>query len=93
LSTCSRLDEGDIGNSGLGNHAYSPDLAHSDFHLYGPMKVHLRGQKFQTDDEFKPGVLNLLFSQDKTFYAAGISNLLGQWKKYVSVEGEYLEKE
>jgi histone-lysine N-methyltransferase SETMAR len=26
---------------------YSPDLAPSDFHLFGPMKEHLRGQKFE----------------------------------------------
>jgi hypothetical protein len=33
------------------NHtSYSPVLFHSDFHLFGPMKMHL-GQKFQTDDE------------------------------------------
>jgi hypothetical protein len=33
------------------NHpSYSPDLFPSDFHLFGPMKMHL-GQKFQTDDE------------------------------------------
>jgi hypothetical protein len=32
------------------NHSpYSPDLAPSDFHLFGPLKLH-PGQKFQTDD-------------------------------------------
>jgi hypothetical protein len=30
----------------------SPDLAASDFHMFVPKKVHLVGQKFQTDDEF-----------------------------------------
>ena len=30
---------------------YSPDLAPSDFHLFGPMKEHLRGQKFADDNE------------------------------------------
>jgi hypothetical protein len=37
---------------------YGPDLAPSDFHLFGAMKVHLGGQKFQTDYELKHGVLN-----------------------------------
>jgi hypothetical protein len=32
-----------------------------------------------------------LSSQDKTFYAAGISNFPGELKKYVSAKGEYLE--
>jgi histone-lysine N-methyltransferase SETMAR len=30
---------------------YSPDLAPSDFHLFGPMKEHLWGQKFADDNE------------------------------------------
>jgi hypothetical protein len=32
--------------------SYSPDLALSDFHLFGPVKVHQGGQKFHTNDEF-----------------------------------------
>jgi hypothetical protein len=72
---------------------HSPDLAPSDFHLFGPMKVHPVGQKCQTDDELKHGVLNWLRSWYETFYAAGISNLPGQWEECVSVKGEYLEKE
>jgi hypothetical protein len=57
--------------------SYSHDLAPSDFHLFGPMKVHLGGHKFETDDKLRCGALNWLLSQDKTFYAAGISNLPG----------------
>jgi histone-lysine N-methyltransferase SETMAR len=30
---------------------YSPELAPSDFHLFGPLKEHLRGQKFAGDNE------------------------------------------
>jgi hypothetical protein len=43
--------------------------------------VLIGGQKFQTDDELDHGVLNWLCKQDKTFYAAGISNFPEQWKK------------
>jgi hypothetical protein len=63
----------------LGNHEptppQSPNLAPCGLHLFGLMKMHLRGQKFQTDDE--RGVLNWLFSNDKTLYVAGINNLPG----------------
>jgi hypothetical protein len=55
---------------------YNQDLAPSNIHLLGPMEVHL-GQKFQTDDELKCGVLNWLHSQEKTFSDTGISNLPG----------------
>jgi histone-lysine N-methyltransferase SETMAR len=30
---------------------YCPELAPSDFYLFGPMKEHLRGQKFEEDNE------------------------------------------
>jgi histone-lysine N-methyltransferase SETMAR len=29
---------------------YSPDLAPSDFHLFGPLKHHLSGESFPDDD-------------------------------------------
>ena len=32
---------------------YSPDLAHSDFHRFGPLKEFTRGTKFESDDEVK----------------------------------------
>jgi hypothetical protein len=35
---------------------YRPVSAPSDFHAFGPMKVHLEGQEFQTDDELKCSV-------------------------------------
>jgi hypothetical protein len=72
---------------------YSTDLAPGDFYLFGPMEGNLRGQKFQRNDELRCSALNWLHFWDKTFYAAGISNLPGQWKKCVSVKGKYLEKE
>ncbi|GFO20070.1 MORC family CW-type Zinc finger protein 3-like [Plakobranchus ocellatus] len=31
--------------------AHSPDLAPSDFHLFGPLKRHLRGMAFETEDD------------------------------------------
>ncbi|GFO47182.1 LOW QUALITY PROTEIN: histone-lysine N-methyltransferase SETMAR [Plakobranchus ocellatus] len=31
--------------------AHSPDLAPSDFHLFGPLKRHMEGKKFEDEDE------------------------------------------
>jgi hypothetical protein len=58
------------------------------------MKMHVGGQKFQTDEP-KRDVLNWLSSQDKIICAAGVStrNLPGRWKTCVSVKGAYLENE
>jgi hypothetical protein len=61
------------------NNTTPHNLAPSDLHLFVPLKEYL-GQKFQTG-ELKHGILNGLCGQDKTFYAAGTSNLMGQWKK------------
>jgi hypothetical protein len=49
---------------------YGLDLALSDFQGFGPLKVHLGGQKFQTDNELKCSVLNSLYNQDETFLLA-----------------------
>jgi hypothetical protein len=64
---------------------YCPYLAPGDFHLSGPMKVHLGGQKFQSDDELNRGVLYWLRSQYKTFHTAGLSNFLVHWRRIVLV--------
>jgi hypothetical protein len=55
--------------------------------------VHLGGQKFQTDDELKWGVLNWLYGLDKPIYAVGIGNLKDNGKIWGGVKGEYLEEE
>jgi len=38
--------------------AYSPDLATSDFHLFGPLKEAVGGKRYRVDDELK------IFSND-----------------------------
>jgi hypothetical protein len=45
-----------------------PDLASSDFHLFGPMKEALRGRRFSSDKEVIGAVQNWLKTQGKTFF-------------------------
>jgi hypothetical protein len=48
------FDEGGIGTMvwKITNHpSYGPVFTPGDFHFFRPMKVHLRGQKFETDNE------------------------------------------
>jgi hypothetical protein len=71
------------------NHPYySTDLALSDFHLFISMKVHLEGQKFQTDDELKWSGQNWLCGQNKALYAVGNSNLQVWWGKSVVMQSK-----
>jgi histone-lysine N-methyltransferase SETMAR len=47
---------------------YSPDLAPSDCHLFGPLKDALRGRHFASDQELKEVVHAWLDTQPKTFF-------------------------
>ena len=55
---------------------YSPDLAPSDFHLFGPLKKLLGGITFENGDAVKQHVLKFLHSTGKDFYAAGFMQLV-----------------
>jgi len=51
-------------------------LAHSDYHLFGPMKKMLGGQKFASDTEVQSVVRQWLGQQPASFFASGIQSLL-----------------
>jgi hypothetical protein len=66
---------------------YSPDLVPMDFHLFGPMKEHLRGQKF-ADDEVIKEVQSWLKATPKIFFLEGICKLVDRWNKCVAKQGD-----
>ena len=51
-------------------------MAPSDFHLFGPMKEHLRGQKFADDDEVMEAVQGWLKATPKSVFLEGIRKLV-----------------
>jgi hypothetical protein len=71
---------------------YSLDLAPSDFHLFGPMKEHVRGQKFADDDQVMEAVQSWLKAMPKRFFLEGIRKLVDRWTKCVAKQGDYVEK-
>jgi histone-lysine N-methyltransferase SETMAR len=71
---------------------YSPDLAPSDCHLFGPMKEHLRGQKFADDNEVMEAVQSWLKAMPKSFFLKGICKLVDRWTTCVAKQGDYVEK-
>ena len=71
---------------------YSPDLAPSDFHLFGPMKKHLGGRRFASDEEVECEVKLWFRKQSPDFYAMGIGSLIPRWDKCINVGGNYVEK-
>ena len=50
----------------LEHHPYSPDLALSEFHLFGPLKDTLRGRHFASDEQVK--VVHVLLNTQPKFF-------------------------
>ncbi|GBM95572.1 hypothetical protein AVEN_34292-1 [Araneus ventricosus] len=71
---------------------YSPDLAPSDYYLFGPKKRFLGGKKFDSDDELKWVVRRWLFSQPTEIYESGNFRLIHCWDKCLNMQGSYVEK-
>jgi histone-lysine N-methyltransferase SETMAR len=57
---------------------YSPDLAPSDYLIFGPLKNALRGRRFYADKEVQEAVHKWLRDQLKTFLK-GINKLMDHW--------------
>jgi histone-lysine N-methyltransferase SETMAR len=72
--------------------AYSPDLAPSDYHLFGPLKKPLRGIHFETVNDLRSAVNKWIKVTPAEFYAAGLRKLTDRWRKCIDLKGEYIEK-
>ena len=67
-------------------------MAPSDFHLFGPMKEHLRGQKFADDDEVMAAMQSWLKATPNSFFLEGICKLVDRWTKCVAKQGDRIKK-
>ena len=70
--------------------AYSPDLAPSDFHLFGPLKDPLRGTKYETENELKSAVNNVIKGMSKEWFEQGLKKMVDRWQKCINLEGDYV---
>ncbi|GFO39048.1 histone-lysine N-methyltransferase SETMAR [Plakobranchus ocellatus] len=71
---------------------HSPDLAPSDFHLFGPLKRHLGGMAFETEDDLISELRNWFDNLDVDFFRVGINSLLSRWQKCIDLHRDYVEK-
>jgi histone-lysine N-methyltransferase SETMAR len=76
----------------LPHHSYSPDLALSDFHLFGPLKDALRGARFEDDESVILAVRTWLREQESSWYREGMHALASRLCKAVDLDGDYVEK-
>jgi len=81
-----------LGFEVLEHPAYSPDLAPSEYHLFGPLKNALRCRRFSTDKEVREGVHKWLRDQPKTSFLEGIRKLVDRWTKCIEKKRDYVEK-
>lgn len=71
---------------------YSPNLAPSDFHLFGLLKKALTGLWFSSNADVKLAVRRWLYRQPTEFYQQWVFNLVSCWDKCVIVCRGYVEK-
>jgi histone-lysine N-methyltransferase SETMAR len=69
---------------------YSPDLAPSDYHLFGPVKRVLGGKRFRNNDEVIAAVQSWIHEQPKTFFETVIKKLPERWHKCMAVNRDYI---
>jgi hypothetical protein len=70
---------------------YSPDLGQSDFHLFPKVK-HIRGLRFQTDEDVQENVKRWLRVQDKSFYQ-GFDFFICRYDKCLNTYGDCVGKQ
>ena len=71
---------------------YSPDLAPSDFHVFGPLKDALSGRQFRDDDEVWSAVHGWLRTRPKEFFSRGIYALAKRWRKCIELGRDCAEQ-
>ena len=72
--------------------AYSPDLAPSDYHLFGELKKPLRGIHYADQNDLKCDVQKWVRSTPKQFFETGLRKLVERWDKCIKLRGDYVEK-
>ena len=70
----------------------SPDLAPTDYILFGFVKNQVRGQHYETNDALQTAVRQCLRAAGTEFYRRGIFKLAERWGKCVHRNGDYVEK-
>jgi hypothetical protein len=71
---------------------HSPNIAPSDFHVFGPLKDALSGTQFRDDDEFRSAVHEWLCTRPKEFFSRGNYALVKRWRRCIELKGEYVEQ-
>ena len=91
-ATLARRKISDLGFTLLPHPPYSPDLAPSDYWLFPSMKEPLRGKRYTSFQALASAVSQWRIAQSADWYTTGMHKLEEQWKKCVTLRGDYVEK-
>ena len=74
------------------NPPYFVDLTPPNVYLFPKIKEELRGKQYSIDTEVIEAVEEYLEGYDKQSFLDGTMKLERRWKKYIDVQGGYIEK-
>jgi hypothetical protein len=63
-----------------------------DYHLSGPLKDHLRGHHYETDEAVQEAVRSWLRGTRTDFYGRDIFKMLQRWQKCIDRDENFVEK-
>ncbi|UYV67141.1 hypothetical protein LAZ67_4004062, partial [Cordylochernes scorpioides] len=86
LTSTTDRNIGRVGFEVLEHPAYSPDLAPSDYFLFGLLKKELKGKRFDSDEDVQKVVQDFFHTLPKSAYKKGIYKLPERWRR--SIEGQ-----
>jgi histone-lysine N-methyltransferase SETMAR len=69
---------------------YSPDLSPTDYHLFRSLSNHMRGKKFENDQQLEEELKTFFELKSPTFYKSGIFDLPRRWEYVVDHDGAYV---
>ncbi|UYV81340.1 hypothetical protein LAZ67_20000843 [Cordylochernes scorpioides] len=72
-----------LGFEVLEHPAYSPDLAASDYFLFGLLKKELKGKRFDSDEDVQKVVQDFFHTLPKSAYKEGIYKLPERWRRCI----------
>ena len=76
----------------LPHHSYSPNLAPTDYHLFGFVKDQLRGQCYETTEAIQEAVRQCHWMAGMEFYRRGTFKLPERWEKCVQRSGDVVSQ-
>ena len=71
--------------------AFSPDVAPSDFGLFGTVKDKLAGVSHETIEDLQEHIIQILTDFDQEFWESLFNQWIARLEKLIEVKGDYVE--